>query len=211
MRALDSRLERLDDIERRLICIPSGLTIGEIARPYSKNLSTIYRDLLLLHSLGAGLRREKRRWILDRRRPMHHIRLTDDEVMALYLASRLLVHYSDERNTHVSSALEKLADAVSLRSPRAARHLALAAEEVRTRPPHPEYVAVLEVLTRAWFEGRKVLLRYRSYTKGETIERAFAPYTFEAIGVGFACYVIGHDEPPSRPRTPHSVRWPAGC
>ena len=69
-----------------------------------------------------------------------------------------------------------------------------AASAVRSRRTRREYVEALEVLTQGWAEGRKVRLRYRSYTKDETTERIFAPYFIEPSGIGYACYVIGFDE-----------------
>ncbi len=50
---------------------------------------------------------------------------------------------------------------------------------MRTRKIRREYVEALEVLTQGWAEGKKVRLRYRSYTKDETTERTFAPYFIE--------------------------------
>jgi predicted DNA-binding transcriptional regulator YafY len=68
------------------------------------------------------------------------------------------------------------------------------AESVRARRVRREYVDALEVITQGWAEGRKVRLRYRSYTKDETTDRIFAPYFIEPSGIGYACYVIGYDE-----------------
>jgi proteasome accessory factor B len=56
-----------------------------------------------------------------------------------------------------------------------AGHIARAADAVRARRVRREYVEALEVLTQGWAEGRKVRLRYRSYSKDETTERTFAP------------------------------------
>lgn len=75
-----------------------------------------------------------------------------------------------------------------------ARHIHQAAIAVRTRRTRREYVESLEILTHGWAERRKVRLRYRSYTKNETTERLFAPYFIEPSSIGYACYVIGHDE-----------------
>lgn len=194
MGALDSRLERVADIERRLAQHPAGFTTGELARHYGKNPSTISRDFSTLESLGTGLTRKGRRWTLDHRRSLYTLRLTHDEVLALFLAARLLSRHSDEHNPHVVKALEKLADALRTRSTLMARHVDLAAAAVRERRVRPEYVQAIETLGRAWAEGRKVRLTYWSYSKGETTERIFAPYFIEPSAIGFACHVIGHDE-----------------
>lgn len=194
MSSLDSRMERVEDIERKLAQRPDGWTTGELAREYGVDPSTIFRDLALLESMGTGLIKEGRRYILAHRRSIHNVKLNNDELLSLYLAARLLSRHSDEHNPHVVKALDKLSDALRDRSPRMARHIDQAAEAVRQRRVRREYVVALEVLTQGWAEGRKVCLRYRSYTKDETTQRTFAPYFFEPSGIGYACYVIGHDD-----------------
>lgn len=194
MREPESRFERIEAIERDLTVHPNGMTTGELARRYQKDPATIYRDLTYLQSVGTVLTKEKRRWRLDVRRSLHSVKLSSHELMALYLAARLLSRQSDEHNPHVVSALDKLADALRTRSPLIARHIAQAAAAVRERPARDPYVQVLEALTLAWAQGRKVRLRYRSYTTGEATERVFAPYFIEPSSIGYACYVIGFDE-----------------
>lgn len=177
-----------------LVRQPNGYTSGELARHFGRDPATIYRDLSKLEKMGTGVIRHGRRWMLDHRRSLYDVRLNHDEMLALYLAARLLSRHSDEHNPHVVQALEKLADALRVRSPLIAGHVDLAANAVRERRTRPEYVRAMEVLGRAWAEGRKVRLTYWSYSKEETTERLFAPYFIEPSGIGFACHVIGHDE-----------------
>src|SRR6266487_1497570 len=186
-------MERIH-IERTLARHPEGRTTGELAREFGVDADTIRRDLLLLEGRGTGLIKQGRRYILDHRTSFHLLKLNNDEALALYLAARLLSRHSDEHNPHVVKALEKLADALSAKSPLMAGHIARAADAVRTRRVRREYVEALEVLTQGWAEGRKVRLRYRSYSKDETTERTFAPYFIEPSGIGYACYVIGYDD-----------------
>ncbi len=194
MRSPESRLERIEQIERKLAQYPKGLTTGELASAFHVDPSTISRDLSVLESMGTGLIKERRRYILDHRRSLHSIKLSLNELLAIYLAVRLLSRHSDEHNPHVVKALEKLADSLRAKSPLIARHIEQAATSVRARQTRREYVEALEVLTQGWAEGRKVRLRYRSYTKDETTERTFSPYFIEPSGIGYACYVIGHDD-----------------
>lgn len=189
----DTRYERLDDIERQIARSPEGLTSGELARIFGVDPDTIRRDLDVLEARGTGLIKQGRRYQIDHRRSLHAVRLTSHEVLALYLAARLLSRHSDEHNPHVVKALEKLADALDAKSPLMAHHIAQAAAAVRSRRIRREYVEALEVLTQGWAERRVVALRYRSYTKDETTERRFAPYFIEPSGIGYACYVIGYD------------------
>src|SRR5262245_55238194 len=188
----DTRYERLDDIERKLARRPEGWTTGELAREFGVDPDTILRDLILLEARGTGLIKQGRRYILDHRRSLHQVKLTNDEMLALYLAARLLSRQSDEHNPHVVKALEKLADALDAKSPLMAHHIVQAAAAGRSRRTRREYVEALEVLTQGWAEGRKVRLRYRS-SENEITERTFAPYFIDPSGIGYACYAIGFD------------------
>lgn len=194
MGTTDSRMERVEDIERKLAQHTHGYTTTELANEYGVDPSTIFRDLLMLQSLGSAVTRQGRRYVLDRRRQLYQIKLTIDETLALYLAARLLSRHTDEHNPHVVKALEKLADALRMRAPLMAKHIDEAAMSVSRRVPRTRYVQSLETLTRAWAERRKVHVVYRSYSKRETTERLFAPYFIEPAGIGYATHVIGHDD-----------------
>lgn len=189
----ETRYERLDDIERKLARRPDGWTTAELAREFHVDADTVLRDMALLQARGTGLIKQGRRYLLDHRRSLHAVKLTNSEVLALYLAARLLSRHSDEHNPHVVKALEKLADALDAKSPMMAQHVAQAATAVQARRIRREYVEALEILTQGWAEGRMVILRYRSYSKDETTERIFAPYFIEPSSIGYACYVIGFD------------------
>lgn len=201
MGATDSRLERMADMDRRLAASNRGYTTTELAALYGVDPATIYRDLMLLQSMGTALRRVGRRYVPDGDRQLYRAKFTLDELLALYLAARLLTRHSDEANLHVTHALEKLADALRTRAPLMARHIDAAAVSVSRRTARPDYIQRMETLGRAWAEGRKVRLVYRSYSKGETTERVFAPYFIEPAGVGYATHVIGFDDLRGKIRT----------
>ena len=189
----EHRYERMDAIERSLLRNPAGMTTGELAQALGVSPDTIRRDLTLLESRGTGMIKEGRRYRLDHRRTLYSIKLNNDEVLTLYLAARLLSRHSDEYNPHVVKALEKLADALSTRSPFMARHIEQAARVVSQGRLRQVYVHALEVLTQGWVEGRKVRVQYHSFD-GEVTERTIAVYFIEPSGIGYACYVIGHDD-----------------
>jgi predicted DNA-binding transcriptional regulator YafY len=193
-RTADTRLERIEQIEHRLFQRPRGATAGELAREFSVSKPTILRDLALLESMGARLEKKGHRYILDSRRFLHAIKLSIHELLAIYLAARLLSRHSDEHNPHVVTALEKLSEVLQEKSPLIARHIEQAALAVSSRKIRREYVQALEALTLGWAEGKKVRLRYYSYTKGEVTERLFSPLFIEPSGIGYACYVIGFDD-----------------
>ncbi len=195
MNRIESRLERLEDMERTLARHPEGLTTGQMARMYSVDPSTIHRDVGALDRRGTGLFKQGRRWILDHRRALYHVKFSNFELVALFIAARLLWRYSDERNPHAAKALTKLADAISVRSALVGRHVAATAKAIGARPERPEYVEAFEALTRGWIERRKVWLVYRSGGgEASRTERTFCPYLIEPSGIGFSTYAIGLDE-----------------
>src|SRR6266699_5369728 len=193
-RTPDTRLERIGQIERRLAQRPIGWTASELAQEFAVSKPTILRDLALLQSMGARLDTRGRRYILDAKRLLRAMKVSTNELLAIYLAVRLLSRHSDEHNPHVVTAMEKLAEALQVGSPLIARHIEQAAKAVSARKPRTEYVRALEALTQGWAEGKKVRMSYHSYTKDETTERTFAPFFIEPSGIGYSTYVIGHDD-----------------
>lgn len=195
-----SRYERLETMERMLVRQPNGCTTKELATELHVDTDTIRRDIVELQSMGTGLYKEGHRYLLDHRRSLHTIKMTNDELIALFLATRLLSRHSDEHNPHVVRALEKLADGLRSKSPQIAQHIDRTATAVRNRRTRPAYVEALEAITQGWVEQRKVWIRYRN-EKGKVSERIFAPYFIEPSGIGYACHVIGWDDQSDEMRT----------
>lgn len=194
MKRFDRRLDRLDDIERRLAQNPAGLSITYLARLYGVNRATIYRDISALERRGVGLVQVNHRWKLDHRRMLYATRFTPYELVALYLAARLLARYSDEQNPHVVKALEKLADALQDHSGVVTRHIIQSTSTVGERPVRPEFVQAFETLSQAWLYARKARISYQGFNDSQPTERLFSPYVIEPSGLGYSYYVIGYDE-----------------
>ena len=188
--SLDSRLLELEALLRRH---PAGLTSSELAESLEVDASTIRRDIARLNSAGVELRKRGRRYQLSFHEAMRSLRLTPDEVLALYLACRLLSRQQSDRNPHAEKVMQKLAEAVQDEAPRFSNYIEEAALTQRTLPLHQEYLAVLETMTQAWSEGRIVHLLY-SDRVGSITERRFHPYCIEPYGATNSCYTIGFDE-----------------
>lgn len=186
----DSRLMELEALLRRH---PAGLTSSELAESLEVDASTIRRDLARLSSVGIEVRKRGRRYQMSFHRATRSLRLTPDEVLALYLACRLLSRQQSDRNPHAERVMQKLADAVQDDAPRFSNYIEEAALLQRSLPLHQGYLAVLETLTEAWSEGRIVNLRYCDQA-GSITERRFHPYCIEPYGATNSCYTIGFDE-----------------
>jgi CRISPR-associated endonuclease/helicase Cas3 len=122
--------------------------------------------------------------------------------MALHLAARLMATRTDKHNPHAASALRKLGHALRRIAPLVSDHLIASADVMddQSRRHDPVYVEVLETLTRAWSQGRKVHLWHR-HESGRVYEYDFAPYFIEPYAVGQTSHVIGWREPPGAVRT----------
>ena len=103
MTPTDTRYERLDAIERQLARSIEGLTTGELATIFTVDPDTIRRDLYMLEGRGTGLIKQGRRYQLDHRRSIYKIKMTTDELLALYLATRLLSRHSVSYGCQVGS------------------------------------------------------------------------------------------------------------
>lgn len=193
----DSRLMELEALLRRH---PAGLTSSELAESLEVDASTIRRDLARLSSVGVEVRKRGRRYQMSFHRATRSLRLTPDEVLALYLACRLLSRQQSDRNPHAERVMQKLADAVQDDAPRFSNYIEEAALLQRSLPLREGYLAVLESMTQAWSEGRIVHLRYCDQA-GSITERRFHPYCIEPYGATNSCYIIGFDELRSAIRT----------
>ncbi|HEY1350900.1 MAG TPA: WYL domain-containing protein [Ktedonobacteraceae bacterium] len=188
--AANSRFVELETLLRRH---PAGLTSSELAESLEVDVSTVRRDLARLSSMGIEIRKRGRRYQLGFHQAMRSLRLTPDEVLALYLACRLLLRQQGDRNPHAEKVMQKLADAVRDDAPRFSNYIEDAAFVQRSLPLHESYLTALEIMTQAWSEGKVVKLHYHDQANAVT-ERRFHPYCIEPYGATNSCYSIGFDE-----------------
>ncbi len=188
---IQSKAARLRRIEHRLYNAPRGLRAIELAEYCGVDRRTIYRDLSALHDMGVPVWEAEGRYGIDRESYLSTVRLNLNEAVSLFFAARLLAHHSDEHNPHVVSALSKLAS--GLPDTTISSHMARVAEVIRVRPLRSSYVRVLETVTRAWADRRRLLIQYRA-ASGDVTERVICPYFLEVSRSEPASYVIAHDD-----------------
>ena len=168
--------------------------IKELAAHYGLHRSTIHRMLIEIEAeLDTPVEHDSdgRVWI-DHEKYQLSVRLTLNEALAVFLASRLLARYSDKPNPYAVKALRGLSQALRKTAPRIASHIARTSDKL-DRPLSEtarDHLRVLEALTRAWAEGTRVRLVTRDKPE---IERLFEPYFIEPSAVGYSSYVIGFD------------------
>lgn len=185
---LINRTERLAAIEQMLFRSDMGLRAVEIANACGVDRRTIYRDLSLLSDIGVPVFQRDGRFFINRDYYLANVRLSLNEAVALFLATRVLAHHSDQQNPYIISALRKLS--MALPEP-ASSHVAFMAESA-SEPVDPGFVTVLEAMIHAWGERRKVKLWYSSLNSHEATAREFATYFIESSPTGLI-YVIGFD------------------
>ncbi len=188
------RSTRLIELAEYLTAKQRPRTIQELAAHFEVHRSTIYRMLEEIESelcMPVQRRSDGAVWIEPD--DVHFsVRLTLNEAMAVFLAARLLARYADKPNPHAVKALRALSHALRKIAPRIAQHIERTSERLE-RPLNDaakDYLHILEQLTRAWAEGRRVLLYYRD--EPDTA-RPFDIYFIEPSAVGYRTYVIGYD------------------
>jgi proteasome accessory factor B len=191
MDRIQSKAARLQRIEHRLYNSPRGQRVVELAEYCGVDRRTIYRDLRALEEMGVPVWEHHGHYGIDRESYLSTVRLNLNEAVALFFAARLLAHHSDEHNPNVVSALNKLA--AGLPDTTISGHMARVAEIIRARPLRADYVRVLDTVTRAWADRRRVSIRYRA-ASGELTERVICPYFLEVSRSEPASYVIAYDD-----------------
>ncbi len=201
MQRATTKAERLLQIEALLLQHPHGLTQAEIARRVGVHRSTINRTLPELDRFCVYETVEGK-LAIDRDHYLTNVRLTLHEAMVFHLAARLMATRTDKHNPYAASALRKLGLALENLAPLISAHLATSADimDDQARRYDPAYQEVLETLTQAWSQGRKVHLWHR-HRDGRVYEYDFAPYFIEPYAVGRTAHVIGWREPPDALRT----------
>ncbi len=187
---LTNRTERLAEIERMLFRSAHGMRVMEIAEACGVDRRTIYRDLDMLSTIGVPIWQEEGRFGIIRDQYLATVRLNFNEAVALFVAARLLSRHADQQNPHIISALTKLGMAVP--EPLAS-HVAFTANTLRQYPIDHSFVEMLEKVTHAWADRRKLRVWYSAHSSGETKSRDFAPYFVEPTPQG-GLYAIGHDD-----------------
>jgi CRISPR-associated endonuclease/helicase Cas3 len=200
MTRAENKSMRLSQIEALLIDNPQGLSQAELARRLEVHRSTILRNLADIH---APIYEENVRLFIDREAYLVNLRLNLHEALSIHLAGRFMATCMDRRNPHVASALRKLGISLEKLAPLISHFVRSSAntfdDDSKRQDPH--YLQVLEKLTLAWAEKRKVQLWYRGAEGGVVKEYSFCPYFVEVSAVGQAIYAIGRIEPEKKMRT----------
>ena len=194
---------RILNLVSYLLDCPNGATRNELADYFNVHRSTISRDLAKLPNRSEMYEGSDGRLHVDRSRYLVNTSFTLHEVMALYLATRLLATRMDRRNLHAASALRKLSGAVEKLAPSISNQMALSSKSLGSKDQweDPLYIQALETLTQALADGKKVRLWHINEKSGEVHEYVFSPYFIEPYAIGQSTHVVGAKEPDGKLRT----------
>ena len=203
MNPSEKKATRLLQLEALLLAHPEGLTQSEIARKLNVNRSTINRYFPDLPKHIYWDEMDGGRWKIDRGGLLVNVRLNLHEALSVHLAARLLATRMDRQNPHAAAALRKLGISLEKLAPRISTHLLQSADVMddMAQRHDPLYLQVLEKLTLAWAEARKVQIWHRYEATGTIHNYVFSPYFIEPYAVGQSTHVIGFREPPGKIRT----------
>jgi len=203
MSRAENKAERLLQMEALLLAAPQGLTQAEMARRLGVDRSVIHRNLYDFQKLYPTIEHDDGRISLDRSAYLVKVAFTLHEATAVHLAARLLATRMDRQNPHAASALRKLGVALEKLAPRISAHVKQSAEVIddASQWQDPRYLDVLEALTLAWAELRKVKVWHRSDKAQKVLEYLLCPYFIEPYAVGQTTHLIARDESNGKLRT----------
>ncbi len=184
-----ARSIRLTQIQHLLYKNPEGLATRELAQLCGVSVRTIQRDMLDLQTeLGVPITEKGDRYGIIEGYVLPPVSFSLYEAMALFLASRLVLHQTDENNPHIQTALAKLSEVL----PQAlAECLTDNINAIRKKPPKSDFIRIFEQVAIAWSTQRRMRIYYQSLQSKETKEWILDPYFVEMTGVGYSTYVIG--------------------
>jgi len=169
---------------------PQGISPAKIAEDCSISTRQAYRDLSdLQRYLNVPLWADKGKWGIEPGVYLPPISFSLSEAMTIFLASRLLLAYSNVYNPSIEHTFVKLNSVVPgpLRD-----EIRKTMEQMQKRQIDRQFVDTMELLARAWTQGRKAKVWYWTLGKKRPTERIIEPYFIQPAGLGHGNYVIGY-------------------
>ena len=180
-----TKAERLQEMKR--LYVQRAYSDIEMAERLGVDRTTVYRDRIEFTREYPLELDDAGRYHIDRVRLISEIKVNLHEALALYLAARKSSRQTRFHQPHAASGLEKLAAA--LRQPMTGR-LLKAAETLLKQEQDAGRVGILETLTKAWVEQKKVRIRYQRLDSQDFINHTISPYLIEPSIWSDGVYVI---------------------
>lgn len=184
-----SRAERLAEMKR--LYIQRSFSDAEMAGRLGVDRTTVYRDRIALEQEYPFIEESTGRYRINRQGLISEIRLTPYEALFLYLPARRLLRQTRFANQHIVNAVEKLA--TCLQQPMSEQLLSLSTK-VLEKQKQPQRVSMLERITKAWIDQRKVRITYRALRARRSLVHTICPYLIEPALWSDSAYVIAYSD-----------------
>lgn len=165
-----------------------GYTDQELADRFEVGRDAIFKRRQKLKELGYEFNETERgRYRLDSQTFISNIKVSWEEALILYLATRRLSRNTRLAKRPVQSALSKLA--VALYKPMT-EQLVKAAANVPEHPDESKRAKILTELIRGWSEQLKVHIRYHPLHSRQITKHTISPYLIEPSPWSDSVYVV---------------------
>lgn len=184
-----TKAERLEEMKR--LYIQRAFSDIDMAERLGVDRTTVYRDRVELTREYPVEADDQGRYHIPRTKLISEIKLNLHEALTLYLAGRKTSHQTRFHQPHTVNAVEKLA--ATLRQPMTER-LLKSAERLMGQDKNPEKIKIIETITQAWVEQRKVRIEYQALGSDSFTRHTINPYIIEPSIWTDGVYVIARSD-----------------
>ncbi len=184
-----NKAERLTEMKR--LYIQRAYSDIDMAKRLGVARETVYRDRIELTAEYPIEPDEEGRYRIVRSKLISEIKVSSHEALTLYLAARRTSRQTRFHHPHAASAVEKLA--ATLRQPMTER-LLKTADSLLKQEKDPERIKIIEILTQAWVEQKKVRIRYQGLKSAGVTNHVISPYFIEPSIWSDSVYVIAYSD-----------------
>jgi CRISPR-associated endonuclease/helicase Cas3 len=184
-----TKAERLEEMKR--LYIQRAYSDIEMADRLGVDRTTVYRDRVDLTREYPVEADDQGRYHIPRTKLISEIKLNLNEALTLYLAGRKTSRQTRFHQPHTVNAVEKLA--ATLRQPMTEK-LLKAAERLLGQEQNPEKVKIIETITQAWVEQRKVRIEYQALGSDGLTRHTISPHIIEPSIWTDGVYVIARSD-----------------
>lgn len=184
-----TKAERLEEMKR--LYIQRAFTDIEMAERLGVDRTIIYRDRVELSRDYPIEKDADGRYHIPKSKLISEIKISLHEALTLYLAARKTSRQPPFHHAHAANAVEKLA--AVLRQPMAER-LLKTADRLLAQRKDAGKIKILETVTQAWVEQRKVRIEYQRLGHEGVTRHTISPYLIEPSIWSDSVYVIAQSD-----------------
>lgn len=184
-----TKAERLEELKR--LYIQRAFSDIEMAERLGVTRETVFRDRRELSTQYPIEKDDQGRYHIPRTKLISEIKLNLHEALTLYLAGRKTSRQTRFHQPHTVNAVEKLA--ATLRQPMTKR-LLKSAEQLMGQEKNTEKIKIIETVTQAWVEQRKVKIEYQALGSEGLTRHTINPYIIEPSIWSDSVYVIAQSD-----------------